>query len=375
MIDYVEVRNNKFELLGIIDTASSIIWHSVYYGVGDFELYVQATPTAVGLLRIGRYITRPENREVGIIESLDFANNMQDGKMLTVSGRFAKSILDRRHIYRLSGTKNRATVLKGNVETNIRKVVSDNAISCSFDAKRNIGCLQLGELANISKIIVDENGDAAQKQVSYENLLTYTDEVLQEYEMSSLIILDEENAKLQYIIYEGADRSADNADGNEIIVFSQEFDNLTASAYQYSTTAEKNTALIGGAGEEEKRFYTLLQTGKTDLARKETWVDAKSINKTYTDDDEQEQTYTNAEYTAILKAEGRKDLSEKKITKAFSGTIDVTNSNWMINRDFWLGDKVTVQDNDIGLYINVRITETTEVQDENGYTIDVVYGE
>ena len=43
MIDYVEIRNAETELMGIIDTAKSIIWRSVYYGVGDFEVYAQAT--------------------------------------------------------------------------------------------------------------------------------------------------------------------------------------------------------------------------------------------------------------------------------------------------------------------------------------------
>ncbi|MBR3321952.1 MAG: hypothetical protein IKG04_08640, partial [Exiguobacterium sp.] len=42
--------------------------------------------------------------------------------------------------------------------------------------------------------------------------------------------------------------------------------------------------------------------------------------------------------------------------------------------DYGLGDIITVQDNYIGKYINTRITEATEVQDENGYRIDVVFG-
>lgn len=44
MIDYVEVRNGTSrKLIGIIDTAKSVIWETVYYGVGTFEIYVEAT--------------------------------------------------------------------------------------------------------------------------------------------------------------------------------------------------------------------------------------------------------------------------------------------------------------------------------------------
>ena len=41
-IEYVEIRNTNAEVIGIIDAAQSIIWHSVYFGVGDFEIYTKA---------------------------------------------------------------------------------------------------------------------------------------------------------------------------------------------------------------------------------------------------------------------------------------------------------------------------------------------
>ena len=42
-------------------------------------------------------------------------------------------------------------------------------------------------------------------------------------------------------------------------------------------------------------------------------------------------------------------------------------------RDFALGDIVTIQDNNIGVYVNARIREAIEVQDENGYSVEVIY--
>ena len=40
MIDFVEIRDKNRVLLGVIDNADSIIWHPLYYGTGDFEIYV-----------------------------------------------------------------------------------------------------------------------------------------------------------------------------------------------------------------------------------------------------------------------------------------------------------------------------------------------
>lgn len=373
MIEYVEIRNAATDLIGYIDTAQSIIWHSVYFGVGDFEIYTKATPQALEILKKYNYVTRPNEIEVGIIESVNIVNDGITGKMITAAGRFAKSILDRRIIYNLSGTVNKATILRGNVETNIRTIVYKNAISCPFDNKRNISILELGAAAGIPAIIVDESGAAAQKQVSYDNLLTYTDGVLKEYGLSATVILDGERKKLQYIIYAGIDRSVNNTIDALPVVFSQEFDNLISSDYNLNTTPEKNTALIGGAGEGTARFYALLAGSAKDLTRREMFVDAASISKTYKDESEVEHTYTNAEYAAVLKQEGKQKLEPLKVEESFSGVIDITNGNYVYNRDFFLGDIVTVEDNELKKYINARITEITEVQDENGYTVEAIY--
>lgn len=372
MIEYVEIRDENRELIGIVDTAKSIIWHSICFGVGDFEIYAPVTPEHVDLLREGRYVTRVENEEVGIIEHVGVADNLQDGEMIVASGRFAKSILDRRIIYTLSGNSNSATVLSGNVEDNARKLVSDNAIACAFDESRNMPELVLGPFSGSSEIIVDESGAAAQKQVINENLLTYTDALLAENSLAAIVKLDEETLKLQYSVFRGKDRSANNTEGNDPVVFSREFDNLTASDYTYDTKAFKNVALIGGEGDGTERVYSMLAGDQKGLQRREMFIDASGISKKYKVG-EVEKTHTDSEYHAVLEAHGRQTLAPLATVEHFAGAIDVTNGSYVLGRDFALGDIVTVQDNRIGKYIDVRICETIEVQDDNGYTVEAVY--
>lgn len=371
MIEYVEIRDANTNVIGIIDVSKSVIWHSKYFGVGDFEIYVPVMPDLIGLLFRGLFVTRPNNKEVGVIEKINIIENKQDGIMIVASGRFAKSILDRRLIYNLSGTSNKATILRGNVESEVREVVKNNAIACPFDSKRNIDLLVLGSLSNIPSKIVDGNGNAAEKQVSYENLLTYTDGVLEEYGISSMCILGD--SKLQYIVYTGIDRSVNNTAGNIPIVFSQQYDNLTSSEYLYNATTEKNVALIGGEGEGVDRFYSLIEHSETGLNRREIWIDASSISKKYKDENDVEQTYTDTQYKAMLDAKGKQDIAPLVAAESFTGAIDVTNGNWVYGRDFALGDIVTVENNNIGKYANVRIREVTEIQDENGYAVEVTY--
>lgn len=368
MIEYVEARNSELEVIGILDTAQSVIWHSVYYGVGDFQIFI-SLHDALSVLDAVRYITRPDNDEVGIIESILIADDIESGKMITFKGRFAKSILDRRLIYNLSGKSNNATILRGNVEENVRSLVNDNAI-----ASRSLGVLELGEVAGISKRIVNASGYASKKQVSFKNLLDYTESVLKEYGMAATVKLSEN--KLKYIVYESADRSADNTDGNQPIVFSKEYDNLLSSEYSHDTTQEKNVALIAGEGEGIDRFCVLLGS-QSGLERKEVFVDAASIGKKYTEKDADgndiEKSYSDAEYAEMLEAHGQQTLSAMNVSEDWDGVIDITNGNWKYGVDVFLGDIVTMQDNDIGVYKNVRLAEVTEYQDRDGYAVEAVY--
>lgn len=370
-IEYVEIRDENTDLLGIIDTAQSIIWHSVYFGVGNFEIYVAAHTETVELLQAGRYVTRIDNDEVGIIESLQIFDDPTSGTMITASGRFAKAMLDRRLIYNLSGTVNTPTILRGNVETEVRRVVAENAISCPFDSRRNIPVLELGELAGFAYVIVDDSGTATQKQVSYENLLEYTDSLLKEYGLASKVVLDADAKKLQYVIFEGTDRSIDNTNCEIPITFSKEFDNLTESNYYFNESISKNVALIGGAGEGLERFYSLLAGSQAGLERRELFVDAGSVNRTYKDEKEEEQTYGDDVYRAMLDATGRQTLTEHQTEETLQGKVDVVNSGYIFNVDFALGDIVTMQNNAIGRYVNERLRDVLEVQDGDGYKIEV----
>lgn len=458
MIDFLEIRNTDREIIGIIDDASSIIWHGVYFGVGDFEIYAQLTEQHLDLLQKDFYVTRQDTDEVGIIEDIKYTFSLNDGYMITATGRFAKSILDRRIIYQLSGNSNTPTILRGNVEIAVRQVVKDNIIDCSFNSRRNVSFFGLAGLKNYPDIIRDSNGNAAQKQVSYDNLMEYTDSVLQEYGMASKVIYNDSNKKLLYAVYRGSDRSSDNEDGNDPIVFSTDFDNLLSSVYTYSEKTHRNEALIGGSGEGSERFYSLLESNLSGLQVKEIFVNASSQDReikaselqkaypagtfsgldfvvggvtyatlvcdlereyslstlqskfptgtvsgtsfvvggvtyaiavygkenTYTltqlgykamidvDDTDGNYEYTASIYTSILLQEGQKKLKDTIIQEDFEGDVSAT-GQWIYGTDYFLGDIVTVQDNKINKYINTRVTEATEVQDENGYTVNIKF--
>lgn len=378
MIDYVEIREKENRtVIGIIDTAQSIIWKSVYYGVGEFEIYVAATKNNVELLKEDNYVTRPNNFECGIIEHIEKIDDSEKGTMIVASGRFIKSILDRRIIYSatLSGIGYdyiwycSSMVLKGNVEGAVRSLINQNAID-SLDTKRNIKEIYWtdDDISGLTEVIVVDSTatetESAEKQVTYKNLLEYTDSVLQEYSLGARMWLDRNLLKFRYKIYKGEDRSRDSST-NEPIIFSKDFDNLSSSNYVIDTASSKTTALIGGEGEGTERKCAFAYAWIEGLERRETFVDASSI----TQEAQDIQTYRKQ-----LEAQGQQSIAELQRVETFDGTIDLTNSNYIYGENFNIGDLVTIEDKNIGKYINARILSVTEVQDDNGYNIDVEYG-
>lgn len=310
-------------------------------------------------MHIGDYVTRNNTDDVGVIEYIERTFDADNGRMLIIKGRLGKILLSRRLIYQLTDNSNKATILSGNLEDAVRKVVADNAID-SIDKNRNIPNLVLGAKNNLV-------AEIEPKQTSYSNLMEYTDEILCEYDYASKVIFNRETSKLEFVVYEGENHSTENK-----VIFSTDFDNLNASDYTEDYTDYKNVALVGGSGEGVDRFYALVGSAK-GLNRREIFVDADSINKTYRDDDGTEHSYSDAEYEAMLTEEGSQTLYQHFYTDNFNGELNVQLNQWKLGIDYDLGDRVICDDPEIGLTTEIRITEITEIQDENGYNVEIKF--
>lgn len=374
-IDYIYILDAQRVPLGIIDTAESIIWERLYYGAGAVEVYTAATENALAWLQVGHYIHRGDIGETAVIEAVKISYTADGGVMINASGRNIKSILDRRLIVQfVTANSITPTVISGNLEAAVRGLVYDHIIDAA-QSFRNVDFIRLGALANLPDVIVGENGQPSKKQTSYANLLTYTDGLLETYHIGAKMTLDPYSGYMYYSIFKGADRSRGNADGNDPIIFSQEYDNLLASAYEYSERNLKNNAIIGGAGEGSQRYFETTDTGVVaGVDRREVFVDASSQSRTYESGGVEHQ-YTDADYSEMLITAGLQKLkTDYKKAESFSGEVDLATTPYQLYDDVDLGDVVTVEDTQIGIYINPRIVQTTEVQDDSGYSAKVTFG-
>lgn len=348
-------------LVAICDSFSSFLWDVEYYSCGSFEVYISATPENLSIFRKGRIIGRNDDKQnYGIIEKVHLKTDAENGDYLTVSGRFLMCLLERRIIY---------PALYYTLETPYSTIVK-NTISMNCIWRPAVNRLIPGLKLN------ESSGPCWQQtthlQVSYENLMEWV------YKMCKIVggtanIRLEKSADDEYsFVFElsqGTDRSVLQNE-NPHIIFSDTYNNLLTFEYMTDSTEYKNIAYIFGTGEGAKRKNTMFyNTEKMPLSldRYEIYVDAKDISKE-TQDNGETTEISDDEYLNMLRERGKEKLVA--ITEKSESTIAVNDRQFKYNRDYFLGDYVTVQHERFGLIQpKIQLVGMVESFDSNGYSL------
>ena len=357
MISYVEVRD-KYSRLPFALVEPLECWLELtYYGVGEFAVRARATKAALAALKDGNYITLPHKPFIWLIEDVVPTYEAGRGYIITATGRQAKQILGKRII-------NKQTQLAGDITTAVFDLIRAHAGENAGDVRKIDG------LTELTSVIIRQ---MTETQVSYSNLLDYTDELLKAYEVGAELTITDA-AAFRYNLYEGVDRS-------DVVIFSQTFDNLLSSEYNRSTRQQRTHFLIGGQGEGAERILQEYDAAPNlrGIDRAEAFIDAKDVSSKYTDTDgtEKELDLTTAadlsKYKGWLTERGKEKSAVFSLVETFEGEIDPASALYKFGEDYNLGDRVRVQDDNLGVYITPRILKFTMRQDRK-YSELVAYG-
>lgn len=343
------IYSEEFIAQGIVDTASSIIWANRFRQCGDFEIQVSASAEMLDLLQVDRFVVRPDDDMVCIIENVEAGTSAEDGDYILASGRCMRGILDRRIVWE-------QTALNGTTENVLRQLVTDAFISPAI-AARQYSRLRLAEARGYT--------DKTTAQYTGDNILEVVEALCAAKNYGFKIKRDEENA-LVLDFYKGTDRSMSQS-ANPRVLFSEEYDNLRATTYTHVKKDYKTVALVAGEGEgAERRRITVARTvDQEGLHRRELYVDARDVSS---NDGE----ITDEEYDAQLAERGSTGLSESPIVQSMAGEIE-PGQMYTYKQDYFLGDTVTVI-NKHGVQVDTQVLEVVEVWAENGYTCTPTFG-
>ena len=339
------VLDTNFDAVAVIDTYESLIWTERYDAYGDFELILPITEETLQLLKQDYYIENQESEHLMIIEKILINIDPDKGNRLTVSGRSAESILDRRVVW---GTQ----TVSGNLQNGVKTILQLNIISPSTASRR------------IGNFIFEESTDSAitgltlDAQFTGDNLYDAIHELCAERNIGFKITL---NAAKQFVfkLYAGKDRSY-NQLVNPYVIFSPEFDNAIDTNYIESRLPMKNVALIGGEGEGTARKYAITDSTLSGLDRRELFVDARDISS----DKGNNTSMTDDDYKKLLLQRGNEGLAEHVEIISFEGEVDGT-TMFKYREDFYNGDIIQIVD-EYGHETASRVVEVIISENENG---------
>lgn len=340
------VLNSAKEITGVVDHFQSAIWTHRYYDVGDFELQIPISTEIVDLMREDYFLMRLDDDMVCIIERVKLTTDAEEGSFLLVSGRDAKSILERRVVWR-------QTNLKGTVENCIRQLITENVIAPS-DPLRRIPNFILGDLKGFPETM--------EMQVTGDNLLEVVTKICQTYSLGFSVTLVDGN--FVFNLYKGSDRTASQTDLPRVN-FSPEFDNVVTVEYESDHSTVKNVVLVAGEGEGTDRKTVSIGLG-SGFYRRELYVDARDVstNNGAIDD---------VTYNSMLSERGSEKLTEYSVKTSFFGQVEPS-VNYTYKEDYFLGDIIQIT-NEYGITADCRITEMIECEDLNGYSITPTFDE
>lgn len=341
------ILTEDFERVGIVDTATSIIWANRYRQTGDFEIYVPASAGMMDLLQHDRFVVREDDDMVGIIEKIQTESDEETGDFLIVTGRCCRSILARRIVWD-------QTALNTTVENGMRQLVTDAFISPAIEARKYDRLVLAPAHGYTDKVQVQYTGDVIQTAV--EALCA-----AHNYGYNVKLV----DGMLQVDFYKGVDRSASQSE-NPRVVFSEEYDNLSASTYTLDKTDYRSVALVAGEGEGSARRRAVVSrsTDQTGLHRREIFVDARDVSSN-------EGEIPEEEYTAQLAARGDTALSAAPMVQSMEGTVE--SRQHVYKKDYFLGDIVTAISK-YGVQADTQVLEVVETWDETGYTCTPTFG-
>jgi len=349
----IYVMDQGFNVVGVLDKYSSLIWTDRLRGYGDFEIY---TPFDISILKLCKqdyYINIDYSDRTMIIEGIEILTDV-DGNNLRIIGRSLESILDRRIIWDTIVIKGTGQGEEAKVEDAVRTLLNACIISPSKTDRR------------ISNFIFDPlpSGDPLKSltinktQYTGDNLYDVLMEYCDAFQADGLgfkVILND-NHQFVFSLYSGVDRSY-MQDVLPYVIFSPDYDNVVNTNYLDDMSTMKNITLVAGEGEDNNRKRIIVGKG-VGLNRRELYTDARDLRMEDYDNDP-------VKYKDAMKIRGLQKLVENCRSVSYEGEVEAQRQ-FVYGRDFLIGDIIQIE-NEYGIKGDARVIEWVISDSSSGF--------
>lgn len=365
MIAYI--LDLKYETVDMVDEFQSFIWTERYNSTGDFQLDLRPDSHSIAGLKFPNYLQLMSSDILMCIETYQLKSDLEEGDLVTITGRDLTSILATRKVYYKLTMKDEAII------SAVNKIFNGNILD-STKAERKYSFIVRGKDSLVRNLDRKYNGEFIG-----ESCLDAIIEVCDAMDAGIKMLPKLTTAgQMELILYDGVDRS----DEQEIVspvIFTPKYENIVSTEYYEDQTPLPNAALVIGG---EHSNVTLMSDGsvvdsdprdiyayinKKDSVRDRYRVEATVNASGQSQEDEKGVRLTRLEYATAITKTGNTELDKLKVNKTFTGQIDPYRQ-FIYRRDFFLGDICTIQDS-YGHSEKVRVAEVVHSEDASGYVV------
>lgn len=350
----LEIRfyDKKFNWIGVINLCNYLQFKRELYGVGSFELQVSLNIKGIlELCKIGNIIiVNGDSHKVGIIRSFKIEDSRKGGA-ITINGHTGDGLTTQKIVVPPNASQNSNALgwekIEGNAETVIKHFIDRNMYN-AYDKNRNRENLEIAKNTNFGK--------SFPWKARYTNLAEELENICSYAQVGYSISVDLKNKKWVFDILRCKDRTKTQKELSPV-VFRTEYSNIDEFTYIEDYLDYANTGYAGGSGEDEKRLIYILNPDNKDFDRFETFLDCANSDN-----------INDLMYYAKQKMV---DFEPKKTIELL--TLPRT---FTFEKDYFLGDKVSVYIDKIGLEIDVIVTSVIEMWErEGGYICELRLGD
>lgn len=349
--------DGTFDAIGTINKYTSLIWPNKFVGHTTFELNTPVTPENKELIKEGHVIWCGGDN-AAFIEIIQSDTNEEGQKVYKVKGRTLEMVLMSRIIW---GTY---TCTNKYASTAMYEIVNKQCVNPT-DEDRKIPFLECAEDEQLGKRIYF--------QKTGEEVYTALENIAIDANLGFDVLFRPREKKLVFKVNEGVDRS--NLFHSDAVVFSTDLEDILSSSYYTNNQDVKTIALVAGEGESAGR--TIITSGDNTsrgLARRELYVDARDLQSEISNDDGTTTSINPSDYKSMLNDRGMEKLAECVKTESFEAKMRVIgNVQYTYGIDYHKGDKVLVQDTDLGIQVVATISEASENYDDE-YELVITFG-
>lgn len=344
----IEIYTPNLEPIGALNYVESLMWTEQYNVTGAFTLTVTSNDENNEQLQMGYIIRISNSYAFGVIEYLLAKSDSNGIVTKTIKGRLGECYLGYRIILDTYTATDRyaSQIIYDLIEQNV---------TTPDEPARKIDLTQTSVKYDL--------GNKLTVQTSYKNLLEYIHEICVEQDLGIKANFYPKKKFVEFQVYQGQDLVENR------VIFSTDNDDVSNSEYYENKQEYFNLAIVKGEGESDARVTVIV--GETSgLSRQELYADARDLQQyDYLGDP----LMSDSKYDELLTQRGSEKLKENQIVMTFTADI-MSDGQFKLNTDYFLGDKVIVEDKRIGIRTETRITAIRYIYEKGGTSVELTFG-